>query len=354
MADRGRIEQSLGAAHLRVRRRNRAAGGVARFCVASAMLLASCRAGGEPPLRVGIPAWAPAECARIGRELGLFDDGHVEIVQYGSPIELARHFREGSLDGAALTLDFVPYLAQSIPSLDVVFVINVSDGADGVVATREIAELRDLRGKRIGVESSPLGAHMLLRALRAGGLFQKDVVPVSVDTEDQVEAFRDGRIDAVVTYEPDRTKLIASGATSLFDSSQVPGQIVDVLVLPTSVAAARADMLRRLLNGWVAAFARLREDRPAVLSRLAASLAVDVPTIDRALAGVKLGDLAINRDLLSGSSPRLAATLQEIESLAVSAGLLRSELRRGIRFTDAYLPTVVPRTTGRLTAAASP
>ena len=312
-----------------------------------ALLVASC-ARGTPPLRVGLPAWVPTEFAFVARDLGYFDDQEVELVEYSSPIELSRHLRDGSLDAAALTLDFAPYWAASIPSLDVVFVIDVSNGADGVVAIPEIHDLAGLRGRRIGVEASPLGAHMLLRALKAGGLPRRDVETVSLDSEDHVDAFLSHRIDAVVTCEPDRTRLLSSGATSLFDSTRTPGQVVHVLIIRSATAAEHQQALRKLVDGWLAAFTKLKDDRATILRRLASGLSLDVGTVERVLAGVRLADLAMNRDLLGGSSPRLASTLKEIESVAIDGGLLRADTRRVVRFDDSYLPGVVARRVGEL------
>ena len=293
-------------------------------------------------MRVGVPQWVPAEFAFVARDLGFFDEKDIELVPYGSPIELSRHLREGSLDAAALSLDFVPYWAGSIPSLDVVFVIDVSQGANAVVAIPKVHDLAELRGRRVGVEASPLGAHMLLRALKAGGLLAREVEAVSVDSEDQADAFRSGSVDAVVTCEPDLTRLLSSGASLLFDSAQLPGQIVDVLVVPSATAGKRKEALRALVAGWMAAFARLDGDHAATVARLASGLSVDVATIERAVAGVRLGSLEINQKMLGGPSPALASTLADIESLAAGAGLLNGGRRGRVRFDNSFLPASRP------------
>ncbi|HEY2775907.1 MAG TPA: ABC transporter substrate-binding protein [Candidatus Binatia bacterium] len=316
------------------------------LAVAAAVLL-SCNPEASPPLRVGICPRVPAELAFIARDLGFFADHDVELVQYSSPIELARHLREGSLDAAALTLDFVPYLAASIPSLDVVFVLGVSKGADGIVAGAEIGDLAGLRGKRIGLEASPLGAHLLLRALKAGGLSQRDVEAVSVDGEDQADAFLTHQVDAVVTADPDRRRLLSSGATSLFDSSRTPGEIVDVLLVPGTTVATQDKALRKLLDGWLAAFTRLDDDHVPTVAKLASGLWVDSAAIEQALAGTRLGDLALNHEMLAGPRPKLASVLEDTEALAVEAGLLRPDHRESVRFDDSFLPGVVSRPLGQ-------
>ncbi|MFN2375327.1 MAG: ABC transporter substrate-binding protein, partial [Candidatus Binatia bacterium] len=268
--------------------------------VVLAAFATSCTPVEVPPFRVGVPLWVPGEFAFVAGELGYFNDQEVELVHYGSPIELARHFREGSLDAAALTLDFAPYLAESMPSVDVVFVIDVSHGADAIISVAAVRTLENLRGLRVGVESGPLGAHMLLRGLKAGGLERGDVEIVSVDTEDQFDAFLADKVDAVVTYEPDVTRLVRAGGVTLFDSSRIPGRIVDVLITPTATAEQMAPILRKLIAGWLGAFARLQADRAVIVPRLASALSTDSGVVETALAGVRLGDLAINRELLGG------------------------------------------------------
>lgn len=312
---------------------------VAALC---ALALAAC-APGEPPFRVGLPPWIPARFALIAGDLQPWDDGEVQFVEYTSPIELARHFREGNLDAAALPLDFAPYWGASIPALDVVFVLDVSQGADDLVATPASGDLHSLLHRRVGLEASPLAAHLLLRALKAGGLGVRDVETVSLDTEDQAEAFTSGKVDAVVTREPDRTRLLAGGASSLFDSSRIPGQVVDVLFVRPGAVTDRGDVLHKLVEGWLTAYARLEQDRPATLAQLASGLSLEVANVEQALGGVRLGDLAINRQMLSGPSPAIASTLADIQAMAVGAGLLPPNPPGRVRFHDSFLPRLVSR-----------
>ncbi len=324
----------------RLRRPRRLLGVVA--AALCALTLSAC-APGEPPFRVGLPPWVPARFALIAGELAPWKDDQVQFVEYASPIELARHFREGNLDAAALPLDFAPYWGSSIPSLDVVFVLDVSQGADDLVASPALGDLPSLLHRRVGLEASPLAAHLLLRALKAGGLGVRDVETVSLDSEDQVEAFTSGKVDAVVTRDPDRTRMLAGGASSLFDSSRIPGQVVDVLFVRPGAVTDRADVLRKLVEGWLSAYARLEQDRQATLTQLASGLSLEVGSVEHALRGVRLGDLAVNRQLLSGAAPALASTLGDIQAMAVGAGLLPPNPPGRIRFHDSFLPRIVPR-----------
>ena len=98
-----------------------------------------------------------------------------------------------------------------------------------MLARPELKELKDIKGRRVGVESGALGAYVLARALQIAGLNRTDISVVSIPVPEQEQAFQGRRVDAVVTMEPNRTRLLAQGARQLFDSSQIPGEIVDVL-----------------------------------------------------------------------------------------------------------------------------
>src|SRR3546814_18267044 len=52
-----------------------------------------------------------------------------------------------------------------------------------------------------------------------------------VCSSDLVEAYAAGRVEAVITFASEGPALEASGARRIFDSRQLPGEIVDVLVV---------------------------------------------------------------------------------------------------------------------------
>jgi NitT/TauT family transport system substrate-binding protein len=73
--------------------------------------------------------------------------------------------------------------------------------------------------------------------------------------------WRKDLVDAVVTYEPVRTKLKNAGARQIFDSTAHPGEIVDVLVVRTSYLTASPDNARLLVEAFYRAQRYAREIR---------------------------------------------------------------------------------------------
>jgi len=113
-----------------------------------------------------------------------------------------------------------------------------------------IGRLEDLRGKRIGVEENASGALMLAKTLEAAGLTPSEIVKVRVTGNRQLHAYREGEVDALVSWEPLATQLQSQGARRLHDSSHFPGLILDVLVARADALERSPDGFRQLLAGY--------------------------------------------------------------------------------------------------------
>ncbi len=113
--------------------------------------------------------------------------------------------------------------------------------------------MQDLKGKSVAVESSALGAFVLSRALALNGMQASDVNVVHLESNEQPSAFEKGQVDGAVTFDPYRAQFLQAGATTLFDSTQIPGEIVDLLAVRASVFEKQPKAIQALLAGWFGA-----------------------------------------------------------------------------------------------------
>ncbi|NTV13281.1 MAG: ABC transporter substrate-binding protein [Desulfobulbaceae bacterium] len=264
--------------------------------------------------------WPGYEPLYLARSLGYYDAKHIRLVEMVSNSQVSQALRNGTIEAACLTLDETLSQIQDGLDLRVVLVMDVSQGADVVLAKPEIANLQGLRGKRIGVESAAVGAVMLDAALQAGGLQSQDVTMVPLTVDEHAEAYLTGKVDAVVTFEPVSSRLLRAGAHILFDSSQVPGRIVDVLVVRSEVAASKRQALQELLQGHFQATEYLARQPQEAEKRMAPRLN------GSALAqfkGIRLPDLAENRVWLDGNPSRLQGTAAELAAFMLQRQLLQ-------------------------------
>mgnify|MGYP003345035721 FL=1 len=114
----------------------------------------------------------------------------------------------------------------------VVLVLDESRGGDQLLARPPVAAIPQLRGRRVAVPQSTLGCFLLGRALERHGLRLADVTLSHMPLEAIPAALASGRVDAAALFPPySERATLQAGATRLFDSRQIPGEILHVLVV---------------------------------------------------------------------------------------------------------------------------
>ncbi|MDP2307933.1 MAG: ABC transporter substrate-binding protein [Pseudomonadota bacterium] len=298
-----------------------------QFLAVAGSSLAAAFLGGCPrpadPLRLGLPPWPANDLYVLAEQLGYYRDTPVRIIDYASASQELRAFRNAVLDVSSCTLDEALLLALDVPDLRVIQVLDLSFGADVILVHPEIPSLEALRGLRVGYEATALGAYVLGRGLELAGLTPKDVTPIHLQVDEHERAFLERRVDAVVTYEPVRSRLLAAGARVVFDSTRIPGEIVDVLVARAAIVDRHLGALAALVRGWLLAADALRT-RPLEASELLAPrMHLPADQVPAAFAGMRLTDLAENRRLLEGEPPPLATTAQRLLESMLANGFIQ-------------------------------
>lgn len=275
-------------------------------------------------MRVGTNVWPGYEPLYLARDLGYYPDGAVRLVEYASATEVIQAYRNHAIDAAALTLDEVLQLVQDGHRPHVVAVLDYSDGADALLATRGVRNLAGLRDKRVGVENTAVGAYLLARALQAARLPRSAIRVVPLEIQEHELAFVSGTVDAVVTFEPVRSRLLQRGAHVLFDSRRIPGEILDVLVIRDDIIETRTRESRQLVDGWRRAVLYLRNEPQDAARRMAPRLGMNTGEFLAALNGLRLPDLDENRRLLNGREPALRTPAQRLAEVMLAERLLHS------------------------------
>ena len=279
---------------------------------------AACAPAPQAPLVVGTVPWVGTEPLFLARELGLFS-GPIHLAEYINSEHGSRAFQNGLIDAAAVTLDEVLSLDHLQHQASVVLVLDASHGADCVVAQPTVTAVAELRGRKVASEEVVLPTYILVRALEQAGLKIEDVQREYGGLEELEGMLRRGEVDAAVTFEPYCRKLVAEGARVIFDSRQLPGEIVDVLVVRRSYLEAHPAQVDALLRGWFAALEVLRE-RPAEAARhMAPRVGLAEGAFLEAMKGVRHPDVREQHQLLLGEQPRLMETLRWLGAIMVQS-----------------------------------
>lgn len=290
------------------------------------LALGGCMQEIEPPLRIGTNVWIGSEPLYLARDLGYLDREAVQLVEYPSASEVLRAFRNQAIDGMIISLDELFVLAVDGLQPKIVLVADVSHGADVVVGRSDMRAMADLKGKRVAVESGALGAFVLSRALAVNGMQASDVQIVRLESNEHPAAFGQGQVDGAVTFDPFRSQLLKAGAHTLFDSSQIPGEIVDLVAVRASVLEKNPRAMQTLLAGWFKALDYLEREPNDAAARMAVRQQITGEQFLRALQGLRIPSREDNLKMLGGATPGLVVSGRKLMTLMVEAKLLRSTL----------------------------
>ncbi|NJL68558.1 MAG: ABC transporter substrate-binding protein [Microcoleus sp. SM1_3_4] len=286
-----------------------------------AIVLASCTKA-EPPLRIGANVWPGYETLYLARSLGYYDNTPIRLVDYPSGTEEVRAYRNGEIEGAGISIDRALVLASTNPDVKIVVVMDFSNGGDVILSKPGIQNLQALKGRPVGVESTALGAFIITRALEQKGMSPKDIKIISLGVSEHERAFKKGTVDAVVTFGAPRTKLLAAGAKQLFDSSQIPGEIVDVLILREDVINKQPKAVRALVEGRFRALDYLNKNPQDAAIRIAPRTGVTPEQFLESLKGLTSPTLEENQKLLGKTDPSLLQGAQRLSKVMLENKLL--------------------------------
>jgi NitT/TauT family transport system substrate-binding protein len=298
-------------------------------CIALVLPLLGCMRQPEAALRIGTNVWIGSEPLYLARDLGHLDSGKVQLVEYPSASEVLRAFRNEAIDGMVISLDELFGLAADGLQPRIILVVDVSNGADAVVGRTGMRTMRDLQGKSVAVEGGALGAFVLSRALALNGMQASDVNVVHLESNEHPGAFEKGQVDAAVTFDPYRAQLFAAGAKTLFDSTQIPGEIVDLVAVRNTVLNEHPGEVQALLSGWFAALAYMKREPADAARRMGVRQQTSGEQFLEAQKGLHIPTREENARMLGGANPELAVTGRRLMTLMVEAKLLRADLDIG-------------------------
>lgn len=292
--------------------------------------LAACHdRSAEPLIRVGTNVWPGYETLYLARGLGYLDANRVRMVELVSASDVMDAFRDNNLEAAALTLDEALTLAAEGVDLRVILIMDISNGADALVARAGIDELADLKGKRVGYEQTAVGAVMLNGALQKANLEFSDIEPRHLTVDRHLRAFARNEIDALITFEPVTTELVKQHARVLFSSADIPGQIVDVLVVRPELLNIARSRVEHLIDAQFKALRFLRRNPEDAARIMAQRMSITPRELLVAFDRLVLPDREHNQRLFV----ELGANALQLRNILFSTGLIaaRPDISRLIR-----------------------
>jgi len=219
-------------------------------------------------LTVAFNSWVGFAPLYVAKERGYFKDEGLDVKFKLLEDTAEKHasFGSGSVDILATTVDDVVILASKGIKGKIFLSVDMSNGADGIVAVKEIKSLEDLKGKEIAVQPGFVGHFFLLYLLKKHGIPLDSVKILPSETGAAGAAFVAGKVDVAVTWEPWLSKAKQrKGAHVLVSSADEPGVIADVMIAKEELVEKKRDLLLKFRKAWFRALKDLEENRGGTL-----------------------------------------------------------------------------------------
>ena len=205
------------------------------------------------PLKIAYSDWPGWVAWEVAIQKGWIKDAGVDAeflwFEYGPSMDA---FTAGKADAVMVTNGDSLVTGANGAKNVVIMLTDYSNGNDQIVAKPGIKSIKDLKGKKIGLEVGLVEHLMLLNALKKAGLSEADVTIVNTPTNQTPQVFASGQVDAIAAWQPNAGQALkaVAGSSAIYTSADEPGLIYDTItVSPQSLAQHRAEWVK-LVSVW--------------------------------------------------------------------------------------------------------
>jgi NitT/TauT family transport system substrate-binding protein len=176
----------------------------------------------------------------------------IKLTQLNDYVESINQYTAGQFDACVMTnMDMLTIPAAGGVDSTALIVGDYSNGNDGVVLKGKGRTLADIKGRKVNLVELSVSHYLLVRGLATVGLRERDLKIVNTSDADIVGAFSAPATTAVVTWKPQLAAVLASpDAQLVFDSSKIPGEILDLMVVNTATLNANPKLGKALIGAW--------------------------------------------------------------------------------------------------------
>lgn len=249
------------------------------------------------PLKIGYSDWPGWVAWQVAIEKGWFKEAGVDVkFEWFDYVPSMEAFAAGKIDAVTMTNGDALVTGATGGKSVMILVNDYSNGNDMIVAKPGIKDLKDLKGKKVGVEVGFVDHLLLLNGLEKAGMKETDVELVNTPTNETPQVLASGGVDAIGAWQPSsgQAMKLVPGAKAIYTSADEPGLIYDVLAVnPASLAAHRDEWLK-VVKVWDRVVAYINDPKTTddALKILSARVGLTPEEYKPLLGGTKLQTLA--------------------------------------------------------------
>jgi NitT/TauT family transport system substrate-binding protein len=200
---------------------------------------------------VGWMPWAYADQKGIIKKWADKYGIKIDMVQINDYIESINQYTAGQFDACLMTnMDALTIPAAGGVDTTALIVGDFSNGNDAIVLKGK-KDLKDIKGQKVNLVELSVSHYLLARALDSVGLSERDVTVVNTSDADIVAAYQSPDVTAVTLWNPQLGEVRKMpGANIVFDSRQIPGEIIDMAMVNTQTLKDNPALGKALVGAW--------------------------------------------------------------------------------------------------------
>lgn len=263
----------------------------------TATLFLSAFSNAATPLKVGYSDWPGWVAWQVAIDKGWFKDAGVDVqfvwFDYVASMDA---FAAGKIDGVTVTNGDALVTGSGGAKNVMIMLTDYSNGNDMIVAKPGIKSLKDLKGKKIGLETGFVEHLLLLNGLEKAGMKESDITIVNTKTNETPQALASADIAAIGAWQPNsgQAMKLVPGSKPIYTSAKEPGLIFDVLTVSPASLSNRKDDWAKVVKVWgkVVTYINDPKTQPDAIKIMSARVGLTPEAYKPLLKGTRLLTLA--------------------------------------------------------------
>jgi NitT/TauT family transport system substrate-binding protein len=270
--------------------------------------------------------WMPWDYANQSGILKKWADKYnikIELTQVNDYVESINQYTAGGFDACVMTnMDTLTIPAAGGVDSTALIVGDYSNGNDGVIIKGKGKKLADIKGLPINLVELSVSHYLLARGLDTVGLKERDIKVVNTSDADIVGAYAAKDTKATVTWKPQLSEILSQpDAQLVFDSSKIPGEIIDLMVVNSATLKDNPKFAKALVGAWYETLALMAKKDPKALAAMAKASGTDTAGFNSQLATTKMFWTPAEAVAFT-TSPNLIKTNDLVRKFSFDHGLL--------------------------------
>ncbi|WP_193211789.1 ABC transporter substrate-binding protein [Luteolibacter marinus] len=216
-------------------------------------LLAAAGLAHAEPLKIAYSDWPGWIAWEIGIQKGWFKEAGVDVkFEWFDYVPSMDAYVAGKVDAVCMTNgDALVTGATGKPSVGII-INDFSNGNDMIVAAPGIESMKDLKGKKVGLEEGFVSHLLLLTGIEKAGMKAGDVTIVNTPTNETPQVLASKAVDAIGAWQPSSGQALKAlpGSKPVFTSADAPGIIYDLLYVSAESLEKNKEDWAKVVKVW--------------------------------------------------------------------------------------------------------